>query len=177
MAIWNLRSRPRSERAQVWRAAICHPGSERTLVTRIVLSALCLWPAVWLVHRADKSNGAPVSRAAPAPAAIGSESWETRTALRGPASTEPPTSGANAVGTSISGGEVAKEQLRKSGQYESLGAAIQAARYAVEKIDPSGLHSRGAEFFAANPKQHLRAWFRNDGKSGMSDSVPSSLNP
>jgi len=60
-------------------------------------------------------------------------------------------------------GEAAKEQLRKSGQYESLGAAFQAARYAVEKIDPADQHSRGADYFAANPRQQLRAWFRRDG--------------
>lgn len=60
-------------------------------------------------------------------------------------------------------GEAAREELRKSGQYESLGAAFQAARYAPEKIDPAGPHSRGAEYFASNPKQQLRAWFRHDG--------------
>jgi hypothetical protein len=52
-------------------------------------------------------------------------------------------------------GEAAKEQLRKSGQFESLGAAFQAARYAAERIDPAGPHSRGAEYFAANPNQQL----------------------
>ncbi len=61
-------------------------------------------------------------------------------------------------------GEAAVEKLRKEGQYASLGAAFQAARYAVEKIDPAGPHSRGAEYFAANPKQQLRAWF---GKQGV----------
>ena len=60
-------------------------------------------------------------------------------------------------------GEAAKEQLKKSGQYESLAAAFQAARYAAEKIDPAGPHSRGAEYFAANPGQQLRAWFSKDG--------------
>lgn len=61
-------------------------------------------------------------------------------------------------------GETAKEQLRKSGQYESLAAAFHAARFAAEKIDPAGQHSRGADYFAANPKQQLRAWF---GKRGV----------
>ncbi|MEI7775763.1 MAG: FG-GAP repeat protein, partial [Verrucomicrobiota bacterium] len=60
-------------------------------------------------------------------------------------------------------GEAARAALQKSGQYESLGAAFQAARYAVEKIDPARPHSRGAEYFAANPKQQLRAWFSKDG--------------
>ena len=60
-------------------------------------------------------------------------------------------------------GEAAREELRKCGQYESLGAAFQAARYAAEKIDPAGPHSRGAEYFASNPKQQLRVWFRHDG--------------
>ncbi len=60
-------------------------------------------------------------------------------------------------------GEAAKAELRKNGQYESLGESLTAARHAVEKIDPAGSHSRGAEFFAANPKQQLRAWFSNDG--------------
>ena len=60
-------------------------------------------------------------------------------------------------------GKAAEEQLRKKGQYESLAAAFQAARYAVEKIDPNAPYSRGAEYFASNPKQHLRAWFRDDG--------------
>ena len=30
-------------------------------------------------------------------------------------------------------------------------------------MDPAGPHSRGAEYFAANPKQQLRAWFGKDG--------------
>jgi hypothetical protein len=69
-------------------------------------------------------------------------------------------------------GEAAKEQLRRSGQYESLGAALQAARYAAERIDPAGPHSRGAEFFAANPGQQLRAWFGCDGIELASGHVP-----
>lgn len=60
-------------------------------------------------------------------------------------------------------GDAAKEELRKRGQYESLGAALAAARLAVDKIDPAGPHSRGAEYFASNPKLHLRAWFGRDG--------------
>ncbi|MEO5914552.1 MAG: immunoglobulin domain-containing protein [Luteolibacter sp.] len=56
------------------------------------------------------------------------------------------------------------------GQYKSLEAAIAAARYAVEKIDPAVPHSRGADYFAANPAQQMRAWFSHDGvelASGM----------
>ena len=60
-------------------------------------------------------------------------------------------------------GEAARDQLRKSGQYESLAAAFHAARYAVEKLDPLGPNARGADYFAANPAQQLRAWFRPDG--------------
>lgn len=60
-------------------------------------------------------------------------------------------------------GDAAKAELRKKGQYESLGNAVSAARHAVEKIDPAGPHSRGSEYFAANPKQQLRAWFSTDG--------------
>lgn len=60
-------------------------------------------------------------------------------------------------------GEAARAQLKQSGQYHSLESAFQAARYAAEKIDPSGPHSRGAEFFAANPRQQLRAWFSREG--------------
>ena len=74
-----------------------------------------------------------------------------------------PAKPADAARTDTLTGEAAREQLRKSGQYESLGAAFQAARYAAEKIDPGAPHSRGAEYFASNPKQQLRAWFRNDG--------------
>lgn len=48
-------------------------------------------------------------------------------------------------------------------QHESLGAAFSAARHAVEKINPNGRHSRGADYFAANPGQQLRAWFSSDG--------------
>jgi hypothetical protein len=56
-------------------------------------------------------------------------------------------------------GKAAEIDLRSKGQYESLAAAFHAARYAVEKIDPSTPCFRGAEFFAANPKQKLRAFF------------------
>lgn len=59
-------------------------------------------------------------------------------------------------------GDVAREALQKSGQYESLGEALSAARHAIEKIDPAGSHSRGASHFVSNPKQQLRAWFQND---------------
>jgi hypothetical protein len=60
-------------------------------------------------------------------------------------------------------GKAAEDALKQSGQHASLGAALQAARYAAEKIDPAGPHSRGAEYFAANPKQQLRAWFGKEG--------------
>jgi len=60
-------------------------------------------------------------------------------------------------------GEAAKAELRKNGPYESLGEALAAARHAVEKIDPADPNSRDAQFFAANPKQQLRAWFSNSG--------------
>lgn len=59
--------------------------------------------------------------------------------------------------------DAAKEELRKRGHYESLAEALAAARLAVDKIDPAGPHSRGAEYFASNPKQQLRAWFGRDG--------------
>jgi hypothetical protein len=59
-------------------------------------------------------------------------------------------------------GDAARASLQKSGQYESLGDALSAARHAVEKIDPAGPHSRGASHFVSNPNQQLRAWFRND---------------
>ena len=58
----------------------------------------------------------------------------------------------------------------KPAGYESLGAALAAARHAVEKMDPAMLQARGARYFAANPGQRLRAWFSNDGvelASGM----------
>ncbi|MEO5914551.1 MAG: choice-of-anchor D domain-containing protein [Luteolibacter sp.] len=61
-------------------------------------------------------------------------------------------------------GEAANEALGKNGQYESLGAAFSAARHAVDKIDPAGPNSRGAEYFAINPEQQLRTWF---GKGGI----------
>jgi hypothetical protein len=53
--------------------------------------------------------------------------------------------------------------LRKNGQYESLGAALAAARHAVEKIDPAGPNSRGAEYYSNNPGQQLRTWFSDCG--------------
>jgi len=59
--------------------------------------------------------------------------------------------------------EAAELDLRSKGQYESLAAAFHAARYAVEKIDPSTPCFRGAEFFAANPRQKLRALFGPNG--------------
>jgi hypothetical protein len=55
---------------------------------------------------------------------------------------------------------------REPGQpvgYEALGAALAAARHAVEPLDPAGPHARGAGYFAANPGQQLRAWFSNGG--------------
>ena len=48
-------------------------------------------------------------------------------------------------------GDAAKAELRKNGQSASLGAALAAARHAMDKIDPTGPNSRGAEYFAANP--------------------------
>ena len=60
-------------------------------------------------------------------------------------------------------GKAAEIDLRSKGQYESLAAAFHAARYAVEKIDPSTPCFHGAEFFAANPKQKLRALFGPNG--------------
>ncbi|MEO5914549.1 MAG: choice-of-anchor D domain-containing protein [Luteolibacter sp.] len=59
-------------------------------------------------------------------------------------------------------GEAANAALQKNGQYESLGVALSAARHAIEKIDPAGPHSRGAGYFAVNPRQQLRAWFSGD---------------
>ena len=90
-----------------------------------------------------------------------------------PAAADAPTEGsaAGAPPKTLTG-EAAMEQLRKSGQYESLGAALQAARYAAEQIDPAGPHSRGAEFFAANPGQQLRAWFGRDGIELASGRAP-----
>lgn len=60
-------------------------------------------------------------------------------------------------------GEAATDSLTNTGPYASLGATLQTARYAAEKIDPTGPHSRGAEYFAANPRQQLRAWFSSHG--------------
>lgn len=69
-------------------------------------------------------------------------------------------------------GDAAKAELRKNGEYESLGAALAAARHAVEKIDPAGPNSRGAEYYANNPGQQLRAWFTNDGVE-LASGIPS----
>ena len=60
-------------------------------------------------------------------------------------------------------GKSAAAALRQSGPYASLGAALAAARHAVEKIDPAAPLARGAEYFAANPGQHLRTWISNEG--------------
>ncbi len=60
-------------------------------------------------------------------------------------------------------GEEANTALEKDGKYESLGAALEAARHAVERIAPGNPDARGAEYFAANPSQQLRAWFSRDG--------------
>ena len=60
-------------------------------------------------------------------------------------------------------GAVARKELDATGRHQSLGAALMAARHAVEKIDPGGRHARGAEYFAANPGQQLRAWFSGSG--------------
>ncbi|MEO5914550.1 MAG: choice-of-anchor D domain-containing protein [Luteolibacter sp.] len=60
-------------------------------------------------------------------------------------------------------GDAADAALRKDGKYESLGAVLVEARHAVEKVDSASPSSRGAEYFAANPGQKLRAWFSNSG--------------
>jgi hypothetical protein len=60
-------------------------------------------------------------------------------------------------------GQAAVDALQTSPQYASLRDALQAARYSAEKIDPTGPHSRGADYFVANPAQQLRAWFSQDG--------------
>lgn len=67
------------------------------------------------------------------------------------------------AGTETLTGEAAVDALQKDGQYESLNEAFAAARRSMEKIDPAGEHSRGADYFASNPKQQLRAWFSKDG--------------
>jgi len=60
-------------------------------------------------------------------------------------------------------GNAAQAELCGIGQDGSLGKAFAAARHAVDKIDPAGANSRGACYFAANPKQQLRAWLSTDG--------------
>ncbi len=59
--------------------------------------------------------------------------------------------------------EAALTQLRQSGQHESLGNALDAARHQIEKIEPNHPNSHGADYFAANPRNRLRAWFHQDG--------------
>ena len=54
-------------------------------------------------------------------------------------------------------------QLKADGKYESLAAAVNAARYSMERLDPTRDTSRGAEYFAENPQQQLRAWFGREG--------------
>ncbi len=54
-------------------------------------------------------------------------------------------------------------QLKAEGSYESLADAVRVARYAMERLDPALPSSRGAEFFAENPAQQLRAWYGRDG--------------
>ena len=76
---------------------------------------------------------------------------------------QPVGSGPPAAGPATLSGEAAVVALRKNGRYESLGKALTAARHAVEKIDPAGPDSRGAEYYANNPDQRLRAWFFRDG--------------
>lgn len=54
-------------------------------------------------------------------------------------------------------------QLKADGKYESLAAAVHAARYSMERLDPTRDTSRGAEYFVENPQQQLRAWFGREG--------------
>lgn len=60
-------------------------------------------------------------------------------------------------------GERAVAWLKEEGSYESLADAVRAARYAMERLNPTLPSSRGAEFFAENPVQQLRGWFGRDG--------------
>ena len=127
----------------------------------VAVICLCLVLAVWLTRRDPTGGRVSTARSASPTAKLASQSsGRLEEAPRSTVTDPDPTAAAAATLT----GDAAREQLRKSGQYESLGAAFQAARYAADKIDPAGPHSRGgAEYFAANPGQELRAWFRRDG--------------
>ena len=138
------------------------PRSARELTARAPTRQLCKYvflaiagiTVLLLVWETDRDKSAP---------AVASKSRQQLESVI-PVAADAPKQNAVAPTTAETlTGEAAKEQLRKSGHYESLGAALQAARYAAERIDPDGLHSRGAEFFAANPDQKLRAWFGRDG--------------
>lgn len=47
--------------------------------------------------------------------------------------------------------------------YPSLDEALTAARQAMQPLDPSSRHSRGADYFCSSHSQQLRAWFSKDG--------------
>ncbi len=76
----------------------------------------------------------------------------------------PPSSDVPPVANTVHlAGDDATAGLAGNGKYQLIGAALAAARLAVEKIDPADPNSRGADYFAANPGQRLRAWFGNRG--------------
>jgi hypothetical protein len=61
----------------------------------------------------------------------------------------------------------ATARLKAQGQYESLAQAVQAARYAIGPADgdlgPVGGGPAASGYYAGNPAQALRCWFRADG--------------
>ena len=108
------------------------------------------------------------------PSSPGRSTKESTAVVRQAAKAEfPPASKpSEATGPATLTGEAARQELRKTGQYESLGAAFDNARRAVTMIDPAGPNSRGADYFAANPQQQLRAWFGQSGVELASGAKP-----
>lgn len=153
-------------------SGICWPTLPVAVLAAIAGAAFFVFPS-------PPDTEQPPQRAArvwpPAVAKTASSSLRVSLATATPAPIQHPVKSSAATTT----GEAAKGQLRESGQYDSLATALQAARYAVEKIDPAGPHSRGADYFAANPGQQLRAWFSKDGIELASGRAPQagSLDP
>ena len=56
-----------------------------------------------------------------------------------------------------------QDQAATSAPAASLVTALQAARYAVERVDASRANRRDAAYFAQNPRQRMSVWFSGDG--------------
>lgn len=139
-----------------------HPLRRALFITSILFGSAIIGIAWHTMLRRPEHPPGGVAAADTAPALAGEAKPATRyvpTTNNAPVTVPAPAKSRDALT-----GAAAIEALRKEDRYQSLAAAVGAARYAPEKIDPGATNSRGADYFASNPTSQLRAWF---GKGGL----------